>query len=544
MAPSGEDAMSKGTTPADWVARPVHHLLIAGYPVLFLLANNMAEVDPREGLVPTIVAVGSAAVLFVLLRLARVPSRRAALIISVLAIVVLMYGHVAGAPALIGVSGLPLLVAWLVVGIGACIGILLIPGDLRTMTGLLNAVSALLVAVSLAPIVSHLGTDSTVYAGGQWLPTPSGAGSSAAEPGGGGPMRDIYYLVVEDYGGPRALADYLDLPHSNLFDWLAEEGFTVLEDARSNYGRTPLSLASSLNMTYLDEVAEQMGPDDPSHRPYEQMVTNPQVVRFLKERGYSYVLLGSQYYLTDTSPQADLNPTFAQSSDFEAMLISLTILPPIADRLGFEDELSDRRRIYDAAIWDIETFPRLTDLPGPKFVFFHLYLPHSPWVVDAEGRYVTDADDRERAEYEQQVTQWDFVSREMKTLIEGLLDEPEETAPIIILTTDEGPNPADMVTSGPDIVWSKATDEQLDQKFTIFAAYRLPGVNETCLYPGMSSVNTFRVVLDLYFDAGLPLLPDRNYSHRDKSHPSDLTEITDRLPPSSAGSDTDRACPP
>ena len=143
-------------------------------------------------------------------------------------------------------------------------------------------------------------------------------------------MRDIYYLVVEDWGGPRPLTDYLDMPRSDLYNWLADEGFTVLEDTRSNYGRILLSLASSLNMTYLDEVAEQMGPDDPSHRPYEQMVANPEVVRFLKERGYSYVLLGSQYYLTDTSPQADLNPTFEQSSDFEAMLISLD--DPAADR--------------------------------------------------------------------------------------------------------------------------------------------------------------------------------------------------------------------
>ena len=24
-------------------------------------------------------------------------------------------------------------------------------------------------------------------------------------------------------------------------------------------------------------------------------------------------------------------------------------------------------------------------VPGPKFVFMHLYLPHSPWVVDGDG---------------------------------------------------------------------------------------------------------------------------------------------------------------
>ena len=57
--------MAKATTQADWVTRPVHHLLIAAYPVLFLLANNLGEIDPSVGLVPAIVAVGSAAALFV-----------------------------------------------------------------------------------------------------------------------------------------------------------------------------------------------------------------------------------------------------------------------------------------------------------------------------------------------------------------------------------------------------------------------------------------------------------------------------------------------
>ena len=533
--------MSDVKARSDWVGRPIHHVLIAAWPVLFLVANNLAEVDPREGIVPAFVAVGSALLLFALLRLARVPSRRAALVVTVMSLIVLTYGHVAGA-MVPDASDLALPAAWVAVGIGVNVGILLIPGDVRGVTVLLNAISVVLVTVSLVPILSHLGTESTVYAGGQWLAAPSPA--PGAERAGGGAPRDIYYLVVEDYGGPRALAQYLDLADSGIYDWLAQEGFTVLEDTRSNYGRTPLSLASSLNMTYLDEIAAEMGPDESSHGAVVRMVEDAEVVRFLKDRGYSYVLLGSQYYVTDTSPQADVNPTFAEASDFVTMLTSLTILPPIADRLGFEDELSDRRRNYDAAIWDLETFPQLADLPGPKFVFFHLYLPHAPWVVDANGGYVTDEDDSRRPEREQQATQWDFVSREMRRLIEGLLEEPEETAPIIILTTDEGPNPSDMPMSGPNIAWSEATDEQLDQKFTIFAAYRLPGVDQTCLYPGMSSVNTFRVVFDLYFDANLPVLPDRNYIHRDRDHPYDLTDVTDRLPPSSAGSDIERDCPP
>jgi hypothetical protein len=56
-------------------------------------------------------------------------------------------------------------------------------------------------------------------------------------------------------------------------------------------------------------------------------------------------------------------------------------------------------------------------------------------------------------------------------------------------------------------------------------------VSDSGLYPGLSSVNSFRLVFNHYFDADLPLLPDRNYIHRDKHHPYVLTDVTDRLPP-------------
>lgn len=46
----------------------------------------------------------------------------------------------------------------------------------------------------------------------------------------------------------------------------------------------------------------------------------------------------------------------------------------------------------------------------------------------------------------------------------------------------------------------------------------------------MSSVNAFRFVFDRYFDAGLPLLPDKSWINQDKHHPYVLTDITERLP--------------
>jgi hypothetical protein len=59
----------------------------------------------------------------------------------------------------------------------------------------------------------------------------------------------------------------------------------------------------------------------------------------------------------------------------------------------------------------------------------------------------------------------------------------------------------------------------------------LPGEDAPALSPTLSSVNTFRLIFDRYFDADLPLLPDRSYTSAGKLRPYDMTEITDRLPP-------------
>ena len=59
----------------------------------------------------------------------------------------------------------------------------------------------------------------------------------------------------------------------------------------------------------------------------------------------------------------------------------------------------------------------------------------------------------------------------------------------------------------------------------------LPGDGSPSPSTTLSSMNTFRLIFDRYFDADLPLLPDRSYTSAGKFRPYDMTEITDRLPP-------------
>ena len=519
---------------------PVHPVLLAVFPILFLWAENVGETEPGEVVVPLAMAAAVAILGFLVLRAVLRDGRRAALLVSLGVLGFLLFGHVENALRPLRITEGRLLLGWAVAGAVAALFILRTRRDLGSATVLANVVGAVLVVNSLATVGFHeLSEARSGVPASSVAPSPvaSPAPSSAASPAPAASQRDVYYLVVEDYGSARTIDQYHGLEDDGFFAWLEQSGFTVLPDTRSNYGRTPLSLASSLNMTYLDEVAAQYGPEFGGYAPISRMVRDPAVGRFLKDRGYTFIQLGSQYTLTASSDLADINPRFRLTSDFQAVLYETTILPAIATRLGIEDGRDGRQVNYEAIRWQLAQFPDLAALPGPKFVFFHTFLPHHPFVVDAEGDYVPRSVELTRSKQERYQTQWSFIHREMRTLIERLLAVPEAERPIIVFTTDEGPNPEGMPTVGGDIAWGKATTEELDQKFSIFAAYLLPGVDpaEAGIYPTMSSVNSFRVVLNSYFGTELPLLSDRNFIHRDKHHPYDLTEVTDRLDALAAG---------
>ena len=77
-----------------------------------------------------------------------------------------------------------------------------------------------------------------------------------------------------------------------------------------------------------------------------------------------------------------------------------------------------------------------------------------------------------------------------------------------------------------DFDWSTATDEELRIKFGILHAMYLPGVADEDIPGSFTEVNTFRLVFNEYFDADLPLLPNRILA---PGPGRELMDLTDRL---------------
>ena len=95
-----------------------------------------------------------------------------------------------------------------------------------------------------------------------------------------------------------------------------------------------------------------------------------------------------------------------------------------------------------------------------------------------------------------------YITRRIEQVIAQILAKSKEP-PILILQSDHGPG------LRLDMESQEKTD--LHERMSILNAYFFPGRNYQGLYPEITPVNTFRVVLNTFFGADLELLPDRNY---------------------------------
>ena len=351
-----------------------------------------------------------------------------------------------------------------------------------------------------------------------------------------GATRDVWYLVFDRYAGTPALAELYGYDNGPFLDALRDRGFVVAEGATANYLKTAHSLASSLNMDELDAdalAAEATTPDDWTPL-YRRLQTSHAVERFLHDRGYRYLHLGLRRGATYTNDAADVVFLLGNTTEFSAVLADTTILVALQQLLPGE-LATGTSAIYPAqTLFQLETLEEIADAPGLNFVFAHLLLPHPPYAFNADGSRVTAEQRASRTEDEQYLEQLQFANARILQLLDRMHAGPPESWPIVVIAADEGPFPPRYAADEVGFAWLEATPEELLRKFSILTAISVPGVDAAGLEAaGFSDtttpVNLLRAVFNAAFDAGLPMLPERNWVFVDQEHIYDLVDITDRV---------------
>jgi hypothetical protein len=520
-------ARGVGRQPLSWDTAPIHPILVAAYPSLYLFAQNAADqvtIDPLWS--PLLISVGGMAVaLAILWGLLRDPVR-AGLLATLGGALFFTYGHAWTAAAELLSSQLWLLACWvLLAGIG--LGLIVVARRwAEAVTRGLNAVAAVAVVMNLVLIGGHL--MSGVAVGSVTTPLRDAAIGSAAP----ATRPDIYYIVPDRYASKEALAETYGYDNSAFYTALEERGFYVAREAHANYIKTPLSLVAVLDMEYVDTAelnAEASSGADrgPIHRRLGDHLAVPVL---LKSLGYQYVHVANWWEPTRSNVDADRIYRYEGESEFSSVFWRTTLMRAFVEEGPALDP-------WDWTVLRKHSETELAALNGPiptlsspKFVFAHLLLPHDPYVFNVDGSFMDRPQVAAQGDVESYIRQLEFLNSQLLGIIDRATAEAD-VAPIFIIQADEGPFPARYQRDEWGFTWHQATGAELEQKFGILNAIRLPGVDAEAagLHPAMTQVNTFRIVFNEYFGGRLPLLPERTYSHPDLYRFYDTFDITERL---------------
>lgn len=466
---------------------------------------------PIESVLPTVAgAVALLALFVVFVRMKTGNWARAGLISGLVA------AYIFYAPVLIDLMSLPRWAAMLVHA--SLIGLIilsarLIPTDpkkLQWLSGNINILCLLLVTTTLVPVTRFSWAAERVR---------SKAADAFGELEGTADANspDVWHILFDRYAGLDTLRSTYGYDNRPFVAALRQRGFRVQDVAFSNYQRTAHSVASTMNGTLLNPLAEPMKERPNDWVPIYRHMRNGAAVRFFERQDYRTVFAGSWWEPTRFSSVADESLQIRAMPQLARLVIAQSAIGfwtrnlkvPYLDGRG------------DQCFRANEKFKRLRDLSRSnerKYIFAHFLVPHPPFVLNADGScksLVTAKLAGRRANYLGQI---EFANREVLNLIDAILAGPRPA--VIVIHGDEGPWPAPYIGNedglGTDTVpvpWKQLSPQQLREKMSTLLAVRdLAGPPQTM---PASPVQIYPAILRDHFGSTKPLPPSRHYVFED-----------------------------
>ena len=328
---------------------------------------------------------------------------------------------------------------------------------------------------------------------------------------------NIYYIILDEYASDEILLDIYGFDNSNFLTELANRGFIIPEKSFTNYPTSALSISTNLNMDYVDHEKFK-----PTFNNKNEFFNNNQIMRILQSLDYKIINLSLEYGYPDVA-NIQLCPPSLFVNQFHNTLLDFSFWQPFSKLLVTAGE-PQRERVNCK-------FSELADLddstPHPYFAFAHIMSPHPPYLFKSNG----DANNPEFlsiganswSDKSGYVNQLQYVNKKTIETIDSVLMNSEHK-PVIIIQGDHG---TPTLLGGGALRWTNINDEAIYERMSILNAYYLPDVNSDVVYPGITPVNSFRLILNNYLNGNYDFLDDKMFftTYQNHQNYSDVTHL-------------------
>lgn len=315
---------------------------------------------------------------------------------------------------------------------------------------------------------------------------------------------DIYYIVFDEFAGFDAMRNYWQYDQIDQFvGFLKEKGFFIAEKSRASSIDTLHQMSTRLNYKTYDLSGK-------NRQTYFTDIADSRATRYLKSLGYTIVVFdetrSSFAYPAKPSIIADysfehdselLTMSGRQFDDFGILVANNTMLRIFSRLYELRNPVLEQheKMIY----FTMNKLENMHEVSTPKFVYVHLMLPHMPFMFDENGNYVDPAF---HSNWDYYLGNYIFSTRVAEKIVNGILSSADpERLPVIVLQSDHGAR--NKVTANPNSAGLENYPEEY-KKDIMFAMY-IPGYDFSSIPQQVDPINTFPIIFNYLFDAGIPL---------------------------------------
>ena len=528
-----------------------HPFLIAFFPIIAVYSVNIGLIQLEQFIFPTLIIVGGAFLFFLCLKYVLKNAKKAALIVTLAFIIFFSFGHVYNMLNQVSIGDIDLgsnriLLPIFVISFG--IGSFLIVRTKRTLdnaTSIVNTISVVFITVIIAMVgIEAFGCDECLiqqtYSLGifsnQIMDSTLYFEEHSFSVSESDSLPNVYYIILDGYPRNDVLKKHLDFDNSEFIDFLKQREFYVAENSYSNYSLSSTSIPATMNMNYINFLADELGEDSRSYDPLLGkdfgLYADNQVIKNFKSMGYKVAKIGSVPMYLHEMPLADLSLCYKSIHLMDNRLFDTVARTSM---IGYFIERWSEDMQRQIILCAFEELPKISSYyEEPVFAWSHIMIPHFPLIFGADGEPVTPGEsllvmnnphlfegtDSSWNIKQQFLQQLQFANKKSIKLIDKILENEKQS--IIIIQSDHG--------SAFDVDLDDPTDDDVHQRLSNINAIYFPDEKpREILMNDQTNVNTFRIVFNSYFGSDYDILEDKIYWNLSFKKPFWFKDVTSVL---------------
>lgn len=318
---------------------------------------------------------------------------------------------------------------------------------------------------------------------------------------------DIYFFIFDMHGSSNSFQKIFQFNNHTLDSGLIQSGFSLAPNSSCASNYTLTSMASLFSMTQLPLANKEQLSFREMYRARNSIANNP-VVPFLKQEGYS-IINASPFPLfkDDTTflfhigwgqPEELIkNQTLFRSVQKTVSWLFEKYFPAVfqsAEYKVYRDDLITIKK----SLQRVERTILKKDTTKPRFVYSHLFIPHEPFKFDSSGKIIPWSKDM----YLNQTAEQYFIQQLIycrKLILKLAADIQKKNA-----------RPAVIIFQGDHGYRVNQQSANANEVFNVLNAIYFPEEVKPVISDSFYTPNTFRLILNRYFQQQLPMLPAKS----------------------------------